>query len=174
MDTAKPVGVGLSVAFIWALAAQMLTSVFLVLFFGTQGFDTSHGPTGADFALALGYLSAMVVLLIIGEALRSGRRWSWWFMIVLAGGLTLVGLVLIPSTIDALTHGDAWPLWAQIIILTLPPYILYRLLQPGTRQWYAHISPAAARARHNAPKWLATIIGCAVAGGVLTAIFERL
>jgi hypothetical protein len=174
MDTAKPVGIGLSVAFIWALAAQMLTSVFLVLFFGTQGFNASRGRTGTDFVFALGYLSAMVVLIIIGEALRSGRRWSWWLMVVLAVGLTLGGLVLIPSTIDTLTHGDAWALWAQVIILTLPPYILYRLLQPGTRQWYAHVSPVAARARHSAPKWLATIIGCAVAGGVLTAMFERL
>jgi hypothetical protein len=174
MDTAKPVGVGLSVAFIWALAAQMLTSVVLVLLFGAQGFVASDSLPSADAVLALGYALAMVLLIIIGEALRSGQRWSWWFMVVLAAALSLYGLVLIPSTIESLRQGDAWPLWAQVIILTLPPYILYRLLQPGTRQWYAHVSPAAARARHGAPMWLATIIGCAVVGGVLTAIFERL
>ena len=174
MDTAKPVGVGLSVAFIWALAAQMLTSAVLVLLFGTQGFVASGGLTGANVVLALGYVLAMVVLIIIGEALRSGRGWSWWFMVVLAAGLSLYGLVLIPGTIDSLRQGDAWSLWAQVIIITLPPYILFRLLQPGTRQWYAHVSPAGARARHGALMWLATIIGCAAVGGVLTAIFERL
>lgn len=174
MNTGKPVGVGISVAFIWALAAQMLASVFLVLFFGTQGFSVSHGIAGIDVLLALGYLLAMVLLIIIGEALRSGRHWSWWLMVVLAGALSLGGLVMIPSTIQALAHGDAWTLWAEIILLTLPPFILFRLLQASTRQWYAHTSPDAARARHNAPLWLATIIGCAVVGGVLTAIFERL
>jgi hypothetical protein len=174
MNTGKPVGVGLSVAFIWALAAQMLSSVFLVLLFGTHGFSVSRGLTGIDALLALGYLLAMVLLIIIGEALRSGRRWSWWFMVVLAGALSLGGLVMIPGTIQALAHGDAWTLWVEIILLALPPLILFRLLQPGTRQWYAHTSPDAARARHNAPLWLATIISCALVGGALTAIFERL
>ena len=174
MTTIKPAGVGLSVAFIWALAAQMLTSVFLVLFFGMQGFPSSHAPTGADFLLALGYLLAMAVLIIIGEALRSGRLWSWWFIVVLAGALSLVGLIMIPGTIQAVTRGDAWTLWAEAILLTLPPFILYRLLQPRTRQWYGHVSPDTARARHSAPLWLASIISCAVVGGVLTAIFERL
>ena len=37
--------------------------------------------TGADVLLALGYLLAMALLIIIGEALRSGRLWSWWFMV---------------------------------------------------------------------------------------------
>jgi hypothetical protein len=46
MNTIKPAGVGISVAFIWALAAQMLTSVFLVLLFGMQGLSASHAPTG--------------------------------------------------------------------------------------------------------------------------------
>jgi hypothetical protein len=174
MHSGKPAGVGLSVAFIWALAAQMLTSVFLVLLFGMQGFSASQAPTGADIVLALGYVSAMAILIIIGEGLRSGRLWSWWIVVLLSGALSLGGLALLPGTIQALKQGDGWTLWAQIIILTLPPVILFRLLQPRTRQWYAHVSPAAARARHNAPAWLATIIGCATVGGVLTAIFERL
>jgi hypothetical protein len=116
----------------------------------------------------------MALLIIIGEALRSGRLWSWWFMVVLAGALSLAGLIMIPGTIQAVTRGDALALWAEVILLTVPPFILSRLLQPRTRQWYGHVSTGAARARHSAPLWLATIISFAVVGGVLTAIFERL
>ncbi len=170
----KPKGVGLSVAFIWALAAQMLTSVLLVLLFGSQGFSTRNAHLGPDLLLALGYLVAMGILIGIGEALRSGREWSWWVLVVLSGALSLGGLVLLPGTFQALSMGDRWVLWAQIILLTLPPFILYRLLQPITRQWYAQTSIEDARARHNAPLWFATIIGCAALGGFLTAVIERL
>jgi hypothetical protein len=173
-ELGKPSGVGLSVAFIWALAAQMATSVFLVLLFGNQGFSTKNSHTGADLVLAVGYLVAMGILVSIGEALRSGRQWSWWVIVVLAGALSLGGLVAIPATIHALSQGDPWSLWAQIILLTLPPFILYRMLQPITRQWYAQVAPDVARARHNAPAWFATIIGSAAVGGFLTAVFERL
>ena len=137
-DLGKPSGVGLSVAFIWALAAQMLTEFLLVILFGAQGFSTKHAHTGADVVLAVGYLVALGILVSIGEALRSGRQWSWWVIVVLAGALSLGGLVVIPSTIQALTHGDPWSLWAQIILLTLPPFILYRMLQPVTRQLVCH------------------------------------
>ena len=77
--------------------------------------------------------------------------------------LSLGGLVMIPGTIQAADTGrrlDA--LGTKSFFSTLPPFILFRLLQPGTRQWYGHVSPDAARARHNAPLWLATIISCAL------------
>lgn len=169
----KPLGVGLSVAFIWALAGQMLTNFLFNVIFGSGGF-TPHPFTGKGILFALGDLIAAGLLVFIGEALRSGRRWSWWVIMVLSGGLSVGGLVLIPSTIGALRHHDVWPLWSQLILLTLAPFIFYRMIQPPTQRWYERVTIIAARARHNKPRWLVTIIGSAAVGGFLTALFQRL
>lgn len=176
VDLGKPKGVGLGVAFIWALAGQMLTSVFLELLFGTVGFSTKTPLTNQAFLLAFGYLVATGILIAIGEALRLGRQWAWWVIVVLTGALTLGGLVMLPSTISTIFvhHGNAWPLWAQSILVTLAPFIFYRMVQPVTREWFAHVTVAAARARHSAPAWFAFVVPGAAIGGFLTAVFERL
>jgi hypothetical protein len=169
----KPLGVGLSVAFIWALASQMITNILFGLRFGESGF-VSQPITATSLLYVLRSLVAAGFLIGIGEALRSGRRWAWAFMVVLSAALSLGGLVLLPSTINELTHQNIWPLWSQAILLTLAPFICYRMVQPATRQWYQHVTIVAARARHNRPLWLATIIGSAAVGGFLTALFQRL
>jgi len=172
--TIKPLGVGLSVAFVWALAAQMLTSVLLTFLYSSQRFIRTPTHSGRDYVSILGYLIAAALLAGWGDGLRSGRQWAWGALCALTALLSIGGLVMLPSSLQAAGNHDFYPLWSQIILLTLPPFILYRLLQPATRQWYQSISMTAARARHNAPSWLAAIIGSAAVGGALTAIFQRL
>ncbi|MBA3824349.1 MAG: hypothetical protein H0X24_10710 [Ktedonobacterales bacterium] len=171
---AKPLGIGLGVAFIWALGAQMLTNVFLAIRFGARGFAMSPAQPGMTVFLVVGFLVAFGLSVALGEGLRSGQKWAWWIVVVLTGALSLGGLITIPATVSALSHHDGWVLWPQLILLTLPPFIFYRLLQAPTRTWFDHVTVAAARARHNAPVWFATIIGSAAVGGFLTAIFARL
>ncbi len=170
----KPLGIGLGVAFIWALGAQMLTGIGLVILFGIHGFSVQHAERGMAFVLVVGELVALGLCVALGEGLRSGQKWAWWIMVVLTGVLSLGGLLSIPGTVDALRHHDGWALWSQIILLTLPPFILYRLTQTPTRTWYDRVSTAAARARHGSPAWFVTIIGSAAVGGFLTALFQRL
>ena len=172
----KPVGVGVGVGFIWALAGQMLTSVCLELLFGPTGFSTKVAHTGQSYVMAIGYFVAMAILIVIGDALRLGQQWAWWVIVVLTGALTVAGLVMLPFSINRIFihHGNAWSLWAQIILVTLAPFIFYRMVQPVTRNWYAHVSVAVARARHSAPSWFAFTLASAAIGGFLTAFFERL
>ena len=170
----KPTGVGMGVAFMWALGGQMLTGIVLVLLFGANGFSTQHAQRGMAVILVLGDLVALGLCVAIGEGLRSGRKWAWWIVVVLTSALALGGVLILPRTAMALGNHDGWALWPQIILLTLAPFIAYRLLQPTTRTWYDGVTLATARARHNAPAWFATIIASAAVGGALTAIFERL
>lgn len=172
----KPLGVGVGVGFIWALAGQMLTGIFLELLFGPMGFSTKVAHTGQSFLLAIGYFVAMAILIVIGDALRLGQQWAWWVIVVLTGALTLAGLGMLPFTINSIFihHGNAWSLWPQIILITLAPFIFYRMVQPVTRAWYAHVSVEVARARHSAPSWFAFTVAIGAIGGFLTEVFARL
>jgi hypothetical protein len=166
----KPLGIGAGVAFDWALAGQMVGMAFLLGALGLPGTE-AHGA-GRVF-LSLGYLIVAPLPVIIGEGLRSGRQWAWYIQVALTGALSLGGLVTIPATIHALQHHNGWPLYTQIILIGLCPLIFVRMIHPNTRAWFAGVTVAAARARHNAPLWLASIIAFAAVGGFLVAV-ERL
>jgi hypothetical protein len=166
----KPLGIGTGVAFDWALAGQMVGMAFLL---GVLGLPGSEAHGAERVLLTLGYLLVAPLPMIIGEGLRSGRQWAWWIQVVLCGALSLGGLVIIPGTIHSLQHHNGWPLYTQIILIGLCPLIFIRMLHPQTRAWFASVTVAAARARHNAPLWLASIIAFAAIGGFMVAV-ERL
>jgi hypothetical protein len=173
----KPKGVGTAVAFTWALAAQMLSAAGFAIADSVRQHEHAvlSGPAAGipTPVIVLGYLVAAGFAAAIGEALRAGRRWAWGILVALTAVLSIAGLVMLPTTISLIARHNFWPLYVQVILIGLVPFILYRLVQPETRRWYASVSAAAARLRHGAPAWLATIIACAAAGGFLTAWIER-
>jgi hypothetical protein len=163
-----PSGIGTGVAFDWALASQMISMGVLL---GIFDLPVTGNP--GRVLMTLGVFIVAPLPMLIGEGLRSGRVWAWWIQVILTGILTVVGLVEIPGTISAVAHGNGWPLITQVILITLCPFIFWRMLQPQTRAWVGVVSVAAARARHNAPIWLASIIAFAAIGGFIVAV-ERL
>ncbi len=175
---AQPRGVGTAVAFTWALAAQMLTAAVFAVADAVQrhGHPIMNGPAAGvpTPLLVLGYLIAAGILIGIGEALRLGRRWAWVLLVALTAALSIAGLVMVFTTAQLVALHNFWPLYVQVILVGLVPYILYCLMQPETSEWYATVSAVAARLRHSGLGWYAPTIITAVIGGFLTAWIERL
>lgn len=172
----KPRGVGTAVAFTWALAAQMLTAaVFAVVDSVGRHGHVSGAAAGIPTPLrVLGYLVAAGILVGIGEALRVGQRWAWGLLVALTAALSIAGLVMVFTTARLVARHNFWPLYVQVILVGLVPYLLYCLVQPETNKWYATVTTAAARQRHSGLGWYAPTIITAVIGGFLTAWIERM
>lgn len=161
---AGPTGVGLGVAFDWALGAQLVSGAVLIVGFGASSAASAVG-TIIGSAIAAG------ACIFVGESLRQGRQWAWWVQVVLGFGVIVGALVLdIPEGVRQFSHHNYWAWYPAAIELLLGPYMAYRLLQPRTRQWFATVSAATAAARHGSVAWLAGVAASAAIGGTLVAL----
>jgi len=163
---ARPEGIGLGVAFDWALIAQFVTMAVAAVV------DVrSHGlaATGAPALLPLLYLAATVLPFALGEGLRRGHGWAWRIQLVANGLLTLGGLLSIPSTLAAVGKGDVWPLIPTLVLVILSPLIVWRLSRPSTRAWIARGDRAEALRRHGGAWLLQVSLPCAI-GGILVGL----
>lgn len=168
--TAKPRGIGLAVAYDWALGAQMLTMLVLAVGFGLAPLrsGTSNIPTAAS-AIGFGILAAICIGW--GEMVRRGNRYGYWLQVVASAGLTLVGyLYQLPLMLRSAQQGNFWPFIPGIILTVVTPFLLIRLLNPATRAWIATVTPPESLARHGSARWIiSTMLGAAI-GGILVAL----
>lgn len=165
-----PRGIGLGVAFDWAVVVELAALATARLAGGPAlGAASRHAGHSGAAVYVLALLLAAIPPLILGEALRQGRRWAWLLQIIANSLGAIGGLLTLPATFSSLRSGDAWPLIPTAILLVLSPFIVWRLTRPATRAWIARRDHAGARRRHGG-LWLAqTWAGCAV-GGIAVAL----
>lgn len=151
---APPGGLALGVAFDWALGFQLLSQAL------------GLGRLGSPPALVVG----AAICFGLGEALRRGRAWMRWVQVgllslIFLGGLAMLVLFVRGPHISAVLPG--------LIMLLYSPWVAWRLALPRTARWFAAVSPADALRRHSG-RWLLTVAGGSLAGGVLVAWWEAL
>jgi hypothetical protein len=159
----EPRGGRIGVAFDWGFAAQ----IALMSAAGLAG--VQFGERAVPAPLALGGLAVAGIAVAQGEALRRGSGAARLIQIAGNGGLTLAGLLGLPATIAALQQGQVVQLYPALLLLVVSPLEVWLLMQPGSKQWYGHVSPEEARARHSGP-WLRGTIAWALAGGILQTL----
>ncbi len=164
---AAPQGIGMAVAFDWGLAVQVLLTPFLPLILGNAGpfkqLKLNPGPTAAiSFVVAL---PAVLLLVVFGEGIRRGWRWTRPVQIIANALLTLAG---IPALLGLL-QGSYWRTVPAVILLIFSPLIAWRLSRPATAQWFATVTSAEARKRHGG-LWIWLILIWSVVGGILEAV----
>lgn len=162
-EAREPRGGRIGVAFDWGLALE----IALLAIVGLAGVSLD-GRSMPPLA-ALGSLAIAGLLVIQGEALRRGRGWARWVQLAANSLLPIGGLLMLPATLAALQQGLFGPLYATFLLLVVSPLEVWLLLQPGSRQWYGHVSAEAARARHSG-QWLWGTIAWALVGGVVQAL----
>ena len=153
----EPRGGRIGVAFDWGFGVQ-LASMGLAALAGLPISGTSV-PRLAGVA-GLGMAAAAIAQ---GEALRRGYGWAWWLQLLGNGALTVIGLAGLPASLQLIQQGRVGMLSPLILMVIVSPIECWLLLQPGSRRWYGHVDPKAARARHSGawmPGTLAWAIGC--------------
>lgn len=156
-----PFGVWTAVAIDWGLAVQFLTLGVL----SALGMGTSSGAVGR-IGGAMGAVVAAAALFVLGEGMRRGVRLAWQVQVVLTGLIVLAGLALLPGVIETTLHAPHLsPFVLLAILLGVAPVLFVLLVQPRTRAWYGHVTPAEARARHGG-RWVAEVAIAALLGGL--------
>lgn len=165
---AGPRGVGMGVAFDWALVAQLVVvAPFVALGIGPGDAFARFSPA-ARLAAALATVVAALPCAIAGEALRSGHPLMRRLQIAGNLLLALYGITGIPAAAGDLRHAHFGGAVRTVVLLGVSPVIVWLLTRPQTRQWFEATTTAQARARHGG-WWIAGILIWALAGGVAIA-----
>lgn len=162
-----PRGVGMSVAFDWALAAQMLFVAASYALNLTGVIGSSALTSGQRLGTAALAVLAAVPCALFGEGMRRGVRPLRPVQIAGNALLVLYGLVQLP-TLGGLRAGHLSPLVRTVVLLGVSPLIVYLLSRPQTREWFATVTSAEARARHGR-WWVAHHLLWALLGGAAIA-----
>ncbi|MEO7021923.1 MAG: hypothetical protein ABI234_17350 [Ktedonobacteraceae bacterium] len=171
-----PQGIGIAVAFDWGLAVQLLVQPFVPLFFKGTGMFKQLGTNPLLSALLYFLISLpfAALLVIFGEGVRRGWRWTGTVQLVANALLSLVGLVGLWSLWPALMAGHYWGLVTSVILVIFSPLVTWRLSRSATREWFQRVTSAQARLRHGG-SWPWAIACFAIVGGisqVLVGVFR--
>lgn len=162
-----PRGVGLSVALLWGVSAQLLAQGCSRL----AGSDL-FAPTGDGRALAsAGAFAATLVAFALGESVRRGVEWSRRLVVALALALTAVGVASLPGSVRDLAHGFLWSALPTVILLTVAPLMALWMHSARSRSWFHLVTSEIARRRHGGV-WVTTLALVAVVSGLLVAYTE--
>lgn len=164
-----PQGVGMAVAFDWGLATQILVMPIVSLVLGRSGMFKQFGMVGGTLLSIVVSLPVAVLLVIFGEGIRRGWRWTRLVQVIANALLFVVGLIAIPGTWSSTTHGNYWPIVTEVILLIFSPLIAWRMAGKRSKHWYDTASSAVARKRHGGA-WPFLIAIWAIVGGILQAI----
>ena len=162
-DSLQPRGGRIGVAFDWGLGVQVAVTGAAAL----AGVQIGARPIPPLAGAAM--LGVAAAAFAQGEALRRGNGWARRIQI---GGNSLValgGLASLPILMRGVQQGHYAMLYSYLLMLVVSPVEVWLLLQPGSRRWYGHVDPAAARARHNGG-WLAGTVAWAVVCGILQVL----
>ena len=166
-----PKGIGMAVAFDWGLAVQLLATPFLALIPGSSGGFLKLSGLAPLLNALVGTLISLpfaALLIVFGEGIRSGWRWTRPIQFV-ANSLGFVGgFVTLVNAWQGIQKGNYWPLVPTVILLTFSPLIAWRLSRRETREWFATVASTEARKRHGG-MWVFYIVLWAITGGVLQA-----
>ncbi len=168
--TGGPQGIGVAVAFDWALALQIVVMPIIQSILGSQGIIK---PPNLQVVTVVGPLIIAAIFAALGEGLRSGRGWARIVQLVLNSLGFLGGIGLLFLAIPALGHGNFLPLVPALILLIVSPIIVWRLSRPVTGRWFKIVSSADARRRHGGA-WPWLILIWSLVGGMLVALSASL
>lgn len=163
-----PRGIGMGVAFDWALAAQILIMAPFIAVGVGPGAPAAGFPLAARIAAVFASALAALLCVSIGEALRRGNRYAWMFQIGFNALLFLDGFFGVSGAFHQLSQGLYSGLVRSFVLLILSPVIVVLLTRPQTRAWITRITPAEAMARHGG-RWIVFVALCATIGGALIA-----
>jgi hypothetical protein len=162
-DSLQPHGGRIGVAFDWGLGVQLAVTGAAAL----AGVQIDALPMPPLVGAALVGVSALAFAQ--GEALRRGYGWARWVQLGANSLVTLGALAGLPILVRGLQQGHYAMLYSYAIMLIVLPAEVWLLLQPGSRRWYGHVDPAAARARHSG-RWLTGTVAWAVVCGLLQVL----
>jgi len=168
-NQAGPQGVGMAVAFDWGLAVQILVTPVVSLLLGMPGIFKQFGPIVGTLLSTLVSLPFAALLAVFGEGIRRGWRWTRPVQAIANTVLFIGGLVLIPTVINGIKHGNYWPIVTDVILLVFSPLIAWRMFGKRSKLWYDIVSSAVAQKRHGGA-WPFLIGVWAAIGGILQAI----
>lgn len=166
-----PQGIGMAVAFDWALGVQILSMPLLYLLSGKPGpLNNLHLSSAVTTLLStLIALPFAALLAVFGESIRRGWRWGRPIQVVANALLFVGGIVTIPSTVQAARGGNYWHIVTEVILLIFSPLIAWRLSRPRTAHWFATVKSSDARKRHGGA-WPYLIAIWAIVGGILQGL----
>jgi hypothetical protein len=153
-----------AVVFLWALAFQLLAQGVAGLW-GRLG--EHHGVTG----LAARVIPA-VLLLVLGESLRRGNHTALCIDIVLLWLVAAAGLLL--DLALAMRWVPVHYLPSMLIMVTVAPWIAWRLSLPRTAAWFAVEDGGRRRCRapHIGRSWVLVMFGLSSIAGVAVALSQ--
>ena len=158
----EPRGGRIGVAFDWGFGVQMASMGLAAL----AGLPIS-GAAVPRLA-GVGLLGVAAAAFAQGEALRRGRGWAWWLQLAGSSVVTLGGLAGLPAMLQLIQQGRIGMLSPLVLMLLVAPLEIWLLLQPGSRQWYGHVSSEEARARHSG-QWMTGTLAWALGCGLTQA-----
>lgn len=174
-ELSAPQGIGMAVAFDWGLAAQILLTPILSIFFGLSNTMKAPGASPAPSNMLVTILSSILALLLgiglilFGEQIRSGRNWARRIQIGANALLSLGGLFSLIRLYQSASVGNFWPAVTSVILLVFSPLIVWRMSRPVTAFWFKNVPAADARKRHGG-RWVWFIALWAIVGGILQTL----
>jgi hypothetical protein len=164
-----PQGVGMAVAFDWGLATQILVTPIISLLLGRSVLFKQFSPTVGTLLSTLVTLPFAALLVVFGEGVRRGWRWTRIVQLIANALLFVVGLVTLPSTWNGVKQGNYWPIVTEVILLIFSPLIAWRMAGKRSTRWFDTVSSTVARKRHGGA-WPFLIGIWAAVGGILQTI----
>ncbi|GAC1635478.1 MAG: hypothetical protein NVS4B9_28500 [Ktedonobacteraceae bacterium] len=168
--TGGPQGIGVAVAFDWAFAVQMIVMPIVRLILASLGFIMQPS---IQAAMLIGPLLIAILFATLGEGLRRGRIWARIAQLVISVLGSLAGIGTAVLAILSPAPGKYLLFVPALILLIIPPIMLWRLSRPVTAHWFKTVSSDEARKRHGGA-WPWLILLWSIIGGTTVALADSL
>ena len=164
VETDPPGALSTAVIFDWGLTVQWLVQASAGLL-GFHLFANRQVPV-------LGLIAGAIVFALCGEGLRRGVRGARYLQLAINGFFIVNGIGLALDIPFVVGHQPRDVL-SIVVMLTAGTWIIWRMLLPRTREWFATVQPAQALARHDL-RWLATVLAASLGAGLVIVVSQGL
>ena len=158
----RPHGLGIAVVFDWALTAQLTTQA---LASATRNLGFTPNP-----GVIIGGLVAAAGLLALGEGVRRGVPALRLVQVGLMVIISLIGVVSLVMLVTGQFSGSL--LFTTAIELGYAPWLVWRLLDRETAEWFALANGRGGAPRVSGSQWVALLAVWAIVWGVVVAWAE--
>jgi hypothetical protein len=160
----QPHGLGVAVVFDWALTAQLTTQAIAAA--------TGHLGLARDGPAIAVRLVAAAGLFGLGEGLRRGLP---RLRLVQVGLMALISVIGVASAVVLATgHGSASLVFSTIVEVAFAPWLVWRLLDEQTAEWFAAARGRGGAARVSGVGWVMVLLVWSALWGVVVAWSQSL
>lgn len=163
-ESNPPGALSTAVIFDWGLTVQWLIQAGAGIL-GFHVFANKQVPV-------VGLIAGAIVFALCGEGLRRGVRAARYLQLAINGFFVINGIGL-ALNIPLVVGHQPRDIISIVVMLSAGAWIIWRMLLPRSREWFATVQPAQALARHNL-RWLARVIPASVAAGIVIVISQGL